>query len=1523
MAKDTKKRVPWGGVAVPIGQHGPAQAFCFLPLNVKVPFVVSINGYFDVPSNRQTIIGHQTSTENDDSGKWNGLLIQHAISQAYISLLHAGAILLEQKKVTMEWYTALFPSVHEEGGFWALLAKSVFAKIGERQLIPVDPEKNVAGNGSPVMECSKVLYAGALPKTVEDFVEKSGLFAFSTLPRTISRKIPNLREFGAPILREILLLFVPLGRDQINYGPRGAKEDYTVLNNAKEVLDLLSFCYNAYRNDVSALKGLPLLPLASETIGVIGRAPHFIATFSALFPTRKDLFVSADAVWDPTIGALSLDQRNSLQLHVPNCPQIESSLHYSLPNWWRGQACVAWDRASPTPQWVDTLWKFMAHHKDYTTFHNWPLIPTNNGLVRMDKGKSVLLLHESYPKILRELLQRAGCHIYTPVGDSFNLSLLSTPKPGGLCRAFAEVPGILQHQFTVEEADALRCCLETVEATHLPIVKSLRIFPDNQGNLVAIHGREWKAIGVKSQIELENESFLVQEDETCKNLYKLCEIQILTEGKLHNHILQHWDTLCANLSTEKQYECLDIIRISYLKKAKPSSKTIGLLREIAFVVTDKEGGQKKRACELYNPQQELYSAAFDEGEGKFPGGKYASAIWIQFLYRLGLKGDPTSESISAIEACAESICEKIGQHFQEFSPDDDSKVAIEQLNTLKSRAKILMLHMATSTHRSDKLQRLKFVVVDRDATDLPKYCGATMHFTSFAKAVHSHNLECVWILRPGIIDDIKFYDMLTLPSASQIITNLLEFCTKPIDWTHDALRNGRLAKVFAEIYKKIQMQFDMEFAPNDRTWERLRDEKWVLVSPDNQPEFARPAEIFCEIPATFPGYFYKMPPEFESKKLLKHFGMQDSPTYAQICKALEDKAQKLNGEPLDPNDFVATKKLLKFLSKMEPSDKEKTTVIYAPNSQRIFRDISQLVMNNTPSIFESIDNEVAKIDFLSDLDLSIAWKLHAKSLADVVKMAPDPEQLGEKMIHTEYTQKINSEDFVNSVLRIVNHERSSDYLKEIYISKVKSLRSVKIMECDTIVYQYIYNKMNITKIDTQKPQNSGIDTQLQEIYLRKGLDPVKVAVELTERLNHIMGYAVQKESMLTRLLQAEQSELLSVCDELHIPVVELDKTMKLGEELTQHDQFRIRENPLYTFKPKEYVAWKDGNVHRYGRIRSVNETKHLIDLKSVLQTSYEVEVGPFEETKKMGVFNLFKFTKKLEDNEIENEEEEESANCMHQLLASLRRGPDEYFSQSTPEERKAIVERIYKTTIEDERFKKSAGVVESFITHQLQHYTPEVRTKKLKLSFNSQNQDDNNNNNNNNNDNNNNNEDSQTDEEIRSAYQKRVIQQWKQEIDYKHSLARNSSGAQNAIDLEYAQRAITQIQNDQATLLFLNEGNATGTMSDAVCFHAHQLLEKSLKAAIACVPHSATIMREHSLAQHLAACEVPIRENPEIISAVEMLESFYLSTRYLEHHASPMVTRDAFTKQQADSAVEHSVKAAGVILYYVQQMLSQ
>jgi HEPN domain-containing protein/predicted nucleotidyltransferase len=73
----------------------------------------------------------------------------------------------------------------------------------------------------------------------------------------------------------------------------------------------------------------------------------------------------------------------------------------------------------------------------------------------------------------------------------------------------------------------------------------------------------------------------------------------------------------------------------------------------------------------------------------------------------------------------------------------------------------------------------------------------------------------------------------------------------------------------------------------------------------------------------------------------------------------------------------------------------------------------------------------------------------------------------------------------------------------------------------------------------------------------------------------------------------------------------------------------------------------------------------------------------------------------------------------------------------------------------------------------------------------------------------------------------------------------------------------------------------------AICFHAHACVEKLLKALI--VAQGTFPPRTHELAEVMQRAPVPVRDDPEMAAACQLLQGLYLPSRYEPH---PMPTPD-------------------------------
>ena len=136
-------------------------------------------------------------------------------------------------------------------------------------------------------------------------------------------------------------------------------------------------------------------------------------------------------------------------------------------------------------------------------------------------------------------------------------------------------------------------------------------------------------------------------------------------------------------------------------------------------------------------------------------------------------------------------------------------------------------------------------------------------------------------------------------------------------------------------------------------------------------------------------------------------------------------------------------------------------------------------------------------------------------------------------------------------------------------------------------------------------------------------------------------------------------------------------------------------------------------------------------------------------------------------------------------------------------------------------------------------------------------------------------------------------------------------------DLKEAKRWIRQAKYDYAALRVLKNATASDDeVSAAACFMSHEVAEKSLKAGM----YAKCGLGQVSLANHNLV--LPARQLAQLgclvnISDAELLESFYLNTRFPNRHPYPVVPGEKFGNDTAKQAY----KAATRIYVAVTQLI--
>jgi len=441
------------------------------------------------------------------------------------------------------------------------------------------------------------------------------------------------------------------------------------------------------------------------------------------------------------------------------------------------------------------------------------------------------------------------------------------------------------------------------------------------------------------------------------------------------------------------------------------------------------------------------------------------------------------------------------------------------------------------------------------------------------------------------------------------------------------------------------------------------------------------------------------------------------------------------------------------------------------------------------------------------------------------------------------------------------------------------------------------------------------------------------------------GVIIKRQAWVNRLLHTPVDELQAKCDSFNIPV--LDSTMPAmapGGFLIQGHLACIRDNFMYTFKKDEWVAWQQGvnESPRYGIVKEViTDNISVTDGKSVFMMRYKVEVGEnFGNTLEFSVLSLFKFISPTtlhdanrnnntsEQGTDEEEEEEEAAGVA--LLQQYLQDP--YFDPATTTaERELYALRLHNATVENESFREHRATASTFITRQLQQVAQVSRARLPHLhphnvnNVNDINENNNNNGNNSNNNidnnNNNNNNNSNNEQEHYAAFEAHFLQNCDERRRLRQHFAEVSGNGFSAPSAQNTSRHLDQIRND-CDILGHVKAAAKGNMYDLLCFLSQQLVEKSLKAALTCEPHSSRIAKSHAIASLLAHCVPEVKDNQVIQRAANVVADYYITTRYFDGLPSPLVTHGAFSMDAAEEATALALEVANIVIRYVSRRLT-
>jgi sacsin len=134
--------VPIGGVAIKLDMVGSdlyrvaevdatadsyGMVYCFMPLPIKYPLPVHINGYFAVHSSRTQLYGRGAMDKDSDRARWNIALMRDAVCKSYCTMLEDLTKLCRNKSSYAAWPT--ITSIKEANSLVAELIQALYGRI--------------------------------------------------------------------------------------------------------------------------------------------------------------------------------------------------------------------------------------------------------------------------------------------------------------------------------------------------------------------------------------------------------------------------------------------------------------------------------------------------------------------------------------------------------------------------------------------------------------------------------------------------------------------------------------------------------------------------------------------------------------------------------------------------------------------------------------------------------------------------------------------------------------------------------------------------------------------------------------------------------------------------------------------------------------------------------------------------------------------------------------------------------------------------------------------------------------------------------------------------------------------------------------------------------------------------------------------------------------------------------------------------------------------------------------------------
>ena len=1022
-------------------------------------------------------------------------------------------------------------------------------------------------------------------------------------------------------------------------------------------------------------------------------------------------------------------------------------------------------------------------------------------------------------------------------------------------------------------------------------------------------------------------------------------------------------------SRESEMEYLAHIRDKVLPRfdeTKEKQAFLDFLKDIRCIPGN--DGHLHRVREFYNPRNSVFRIMLDKHSNQFPPSPFDETEWLKFLAKIGLKSDVGEREFLEYcrKIASDANRSRLGEtainrskELVKYLLTEDhlrepqflvSVSTIKFIASEKANPNLLSLHKQYQCE--DESQHPPFLqfsnsvpwkyqkLVWTSAPLLPEY------------AQPDNELSCCLRIQES-------------PSVDAVISHLQNISGSLAETSNkeEALPQPKVLKQIMKCIYDFFLQ-STEACERDITdhcsqeckniGNRLRSIPCILVEDEKVLVKGDQLSFDALLETSLHPFLYAVPREYGNyDHILKRLGATEEITSLQMAKLFKTMKDRCKEGKINPNFELKAQKamflLFKSVFKESCGGKKESKIsslaeLYLPSEDKRLVKSTELVCQVPPRHLRT----VAKLKYqvlysLERCDLPRAQEneylqalpehLRPQRFGRIASERLDrsclnsPCQRCQENATCDFIERhimiLKSKEFQNGIVRLLKHQKKANELTEDEMEMSSRLSSAKVqIKCMESI------KVHLILRKTGHPlENSSMDRSCFVVnendswilYIHHDNGGKNKQSVLSKSVNKILDWLLTDECLLvvTDMLSCESpSQIAGVINQHDIQRDFNEEELELGREVPIAFHYLMQQNPLFVFYEGEIVAFGVEMKEVQTEEEALDDVLEdepvfvkyvLAEVTKCVQSNrggksydfearYVIDLG--NETKEVSVLDLYKFYQNDPDENLSRDmvpytgdpsskptDIDDAKREIREALRAAWRLP--------PEMRRKVISRLYLRWHPDKNpnNKEFATEMMAFLLNEVKRMEKEERHLAENLvNF-------------------------RSDETVRSEYDglfrrcnTRARREHETFWNYRSVFGGSPGTFSGTSDYTYpdpreSRRWLEQSFCDIEAAEFLV--SATRPFNALACFLSHQIVEKSLKAALyAKCGLTKNQLHSHdvySLAQNVSC----LTGAPDkVVELALIVGNYYLPTRYPNRQPRPLVPARAFSREQSTRAVQ-------------------